>query len=174
MANSNIDIQWIDISKVEPSPRNRNKHSKEQIDRLSKLIKYQGFRQPLIVCKDTNELIVGHARLDAAKKLKLTKIPVSYQKFDDDVMRYAFMTSDNAIALWAELDMSGINADTLELGPFDTELLGIQNWESIAEDKDFAAGSLEDQGQLDQKQPLFCQCPKCGEMFNAYEHKSKD
>ena len=38
----------------------------------------------------------------------------------------------------------------------------------------FSPGSAEEQGQLDQKQPLITQCPNCGECFNAHENKPKD
>jgi hypothetical protein len=73
--------------------------------------------------------------VEAAKANKWTTVPVSYQDFEDEVQEIAHLNADNAIGLWAELDLAGINADTLELGPFDTDLLGLKAWEQIAEDK---------------------------------------
>ena len=49
------DIQMVDIEKIVPNPKNANRHSIEQIERLVKLIKYQGFRNPLIVSKRTGK-----------------------------------------------------------------------------------------------------------------------
>lgn len=67
-------------------------------------------------------------------------VPVVYQGFDSEEAEYAFIQADNAIALWAELDLSGINEDIGELGPdFDIDLLGIKNFEIDVADKDFEA-----------------------------------
>ena len=129
------NVTWVDIKKLKPHPKNRNKHPKEQIDRLAKILMYQGFRKPIVVSNRSGFIVEGHGRVEAAKANKWTTVPVSYQDFEDETQEYAHLTADNAIALWAELDMAGINADTLELGPFDTDLLGLKNWESIAEDK---------------------------------------
>jgi len=128
-------VVWVDPKKLKPHPKNRNKHPKEQIERLAQILNYQGFRKPVVVSNRSGFIVEGHGRIEAALKNKWTTVPVCYQDFEDETQEYAHLTADNAIALWAELDMSGINADTMELGPFDTDLLGIKNWESIAEDK---------------------------------------
>ena len=43
------DIVLIDVDKVIANPKNTNKHSQDQIKRLEKLIKHNGFRDPLII-----------------------------------------------------------------------------------------------------------------------------
>jgi hypothetical protein len=119
----------IPVKDLKPHPKNRNKHPSEQIDRLAKVIEYQGFRHPIIISNLSGFIVAGHGRLEAAKKLKLKEVPVDYQDFETEEQEYAFLTSDNAIALWAELDFSGINADLGNLGPhFDLDLLGIKNF----------------------------------------------
>jgi site-specific DNA-methyltransferase (adenine-specific) len=47
----------------------------------------------------------------------------------DADQEYAFLVSDNAIALWAELDLSSIHKDLPELGLGDLDLLGIRGFE---------------------------------------------
>jgi DNA modification methylase len=74
----------------------------------------------------------------------MKEFPVVYQDFDTDEAEYAFIQADNAIALWAELDLSGINSDLPELGPdFDIDMLGIKNFEIDVADKDFEADEDE-------------------------------
>ena len=91
-------------------------------------------------------------------------MPVVYQDFDSTEAEYAFIQADNAIALWAELDLAGINADIGDLGPdFDINMLGIQDFTLDPADKDFEAGTESDQGQLDQK--TLKKCPECGHEF---------
>ena len=122
-------IQLVDISTLIPHPKNTNKHPKEQIKRLIKLIKYQGFRVPVIVSNLSGYIVSGHARVEAAKELGLTEVPVSYQDFTDSTQEEAFLTSDNAIAGWAELDLSLLNSVVPDFGPdFDIELLGLKNF----------------------------------------------
>ena len=121
--------ELIEVHKLINHPQNPNKHSEDQIERLSKIIDYQGQRSPVVVCKDTGFIIVGHGRKDAMKKLGWEKIAVNYQKFDDDAQRYAHMTADNAIGSWSDLDLSQINMDMLDLGPeLDLDMLGLKDF----------------------------------------------
>jgi hypothetical protein len=121
-------IVWVDVEKLIPNPKNRNVHSDAQIERLAKIIEYQGFRLPLVV-DEQNVIWAGHGRLLAAKKLRLKKVPVSYQQFKNEDQAYAFLISDNSIASWSELDLSGINVDLADLGPdLDIELLGLKEF----------------------------------------------
>jgi DNA modification methylase len=48
-----------------------------------------------------------------------------------------FLQSDNAIAMWAELDLKEINFDLSELGPFDIDLLGIKDFTVTPEEKPY-------------------------------------
>lgn len=124
-------IDLVDVNTLLPHPKNMHKHTPEQIDRLVKLIEYQGMRNPIIVQKGTNLIVAGHGRLMALKKMGATKCPVIYQEFNSEAQLYAYMVSDNAIGKesWAELDLSMVNTEMLDLGPdFDIDLLGIKDF----------------------------------------------
>jgi DNA modification methylase len=121
--------ELINPKDLKTHPKNRNFHPKEQIERLAKILEYQGFRYAIKVSKLSGFITSGHGRALAAIKMGLEKVPVVYQDYDDETMEYADVLADNAIASWAELDFSGINADIGELGPdFDIDLLGIENF----------------------------------------------
>jgi hypothetical protein len=145
-------------SSIRINPKNRNLHSKEQIERLCKIIEYQGFRNPLIISKRSNMLVAGHGRLEAAKKLGIKEVPVMAQDFLDEAQEYAAMISDNAVAFWSELDLSSISTDITDLGPdFDIDLLGIKNFVVDVSDKGFEpSDSIEPDKE-------FKTCPHCGE-----------
>lgn len=137
----------VPIKDILPNEKNRNSHSKEQIKRLCEIISYQGFRVPLIISNRTGKLVAGHGRLLASKELGLTEVPVSYQDFQSDEQEYAAGISDNSIAAWSELDLSGINDDIGDFGPdFDLDLLGI---------KDFKV-------DVSEKKKRKFSCPQCG------------
>jgi hypothetical protein len=148
--------ELVDIRELKSHPKNRNSHSKEQIERLAKILEYQGMRAPLVV--DRNKVIhKGHGTLMAIKKNGWDKAPIVYQDFENEEQSYAFVQSDNAIASWSELDLSGINLDIQDLGPdFDIDLLGIKGFEIDVADREI------DEKELDENIHIDKECPSCG------------
>lgn len=123
------EIVMVPISDVKLDPKNRNKHPEDQIERLKQIIQYQGFRNPIVISNRTGFCKAGEGRVLAARALGLKEVPAIYQDFESEEQETAYGISDNAIALWAELDFSGINTDVPDLGPdFDIDLLGIKNF----------------------------------------------
>lgn len=124
-------IELVPVGSLIQHPKNMHKHSEEQIYRLCELIKYQGFRNPLIVQAGTNLVVAGHGRLLAAQRLGLELVPVIYQEFKSEEQLYAYLVSDNAIGKdsWAQLDLSMINVELENLGPeFNIDMLGIKDF----------------------------------------------
>lgn len=119
----------VDPKQLKDNPKNRNKHGNDQIERLAQIYKYQGIRHPIIISAETGYIVAGHGRKLAAIRAGIKEVPVVIQCFDSQEQEYAFVQSDNAIALWADLDLSGINKDMEFLGPdFDIDMLGINNF----------------------------------------------
>lgn len=124
-----IEIKFVPIGQLKPRPNNRNSHPKEQIDRLIKIIEYQGFRRPIIVSNLSGHVVCGHGRLEAAKKMGIKEVPVIFQDYVDADQEYADHIADNSLQAWSELDLSGINTDIADLGPdFDISWLGIKDF----------------------------------------------
>jgi 16S rRNA G966 N2-methylase RsmD len=121
--------ELIDPKKLKNHPKNRNKHGNDQIERLAKMYEYHGIRHPIIVSKLSGCIVAGHGRKLAAIRAGIKEFPVVYQDFESADHEYTFIQADNAIALWAELDLSGINTDLPDLGPdFDINMLGIKDF----------------------------------------------
>ena len=139
------EIKLVPIEQIIPNPKNPNKHPQEQIDRLAKIIDFQGFRVPLIVSNRSGFLVSGHGRLDCAKSLGVKELPVMYQDFESEAQEYAFVVSDNEIQKWAATDLSMVNLEMLDLGPdFDIDMLGIKDF-VIESPEVFEAQSDEDE-----------------------------
>lgn len=155
--------ELTDPNKLKNHPKNRNKHGQDQIERLAEIYKYQGIRHPIIVSKKTGLIVAGHGRKLAAIRAGIKEFPVVYQDFESDEQEYAFIQSDNAIALWADLDLSLINNDIQDLGPdFDIDLLAIKNFVlDMSEIKNSSAElDLNDFNNFQHK------CPKCSFEWN--------
>lgn len=126
----------IEPHKLVEHPKNPNKHPEKQIDRLAKIIDYQGMRSPIVVSLKSGFITKGHGRLAALKKLGWKKVPVDYQEYDDEAQEYADIVADNAIAEWASLEFQQINSDFIDLGPeLDVEMLGFKDFEIEPIDK---------------------------------------
>lgn len=157
--------QLVPIDSLNPHPKNTNKHSKEQIQRLAKILEYQGWRYPIKVSKQSGFITSGHGRLEAARLLKLDVVPVNFQDYENETQELADLTSDNAIASWAELDLSLINTQLGDMGPdFDLDLLGI---------KDFVLDPAEKVAQCDEDEIPEKVEPrtKLGDIYRLGEHR---
>lgn len=121
--------QMVEIKDLKFHPKHRNKHPKEQIERLAKVLNYQGWRYAVKISKQTGTVTSGRGRVLAAKHNNWKSVPCVYQDYKDADQEYADVQSDNAIASWAELDLAKINEDMAELDPsFDLEVLALKNW----------------------------------------------
>ena len=160
-------ITMVDVNSLIPHPKNCHEHPPEQIERLCKIIEYQGFRNPLTIQAGTNLIVTGHGRTMAAKKLGMKEVPVIYQEFESDEQLYAHLVADNAIGkdTWASLDLSMINLELENLGPdLDIDLLGLKDFviEPI-EKLDLKNSEIDTDNFGDELQHT---CPKCGFEFN--------
>lgn len=168
--STKLDVKYVPLKELKVTPDNRKKHPPEQISRLMKLIAFQGFRVPIIVSNLSGKIVSGHCRLSAAKKMKLTHVPVIYQDFKDEDQERSFLISENAISEWGMLDFSGINEDvaTFDGAEFDLEHLGIQNFTLDRSDKPEAEEDTKT------KTLRFIECPNCKEEFEYKQGKKRN
>jgi len=124
-----------DTSELIPNPRNPNKHPINQIEILSKIIKSQGWRSPIVVSKRSGFIVKGHGRYQAALKLGVDKIPVDFQNYENEAKEYADLVADNRLAELSEVDNDLLKDIITELK--DTDILiditgfteiDIENW----------------------------------------------
>jgi hypothetical protein len=151
-------------------PKNMHVHSDEQIERLCELIKYQGWRNPIIVQKGTNLVVAGNGRLMAAKRLGIEKVPVIEQEFESEAQLYAYMVSDNAIGkdTWATLDLAQVNLEVLDFGPdFDIDMLAIKDFSIIPDTKFEMEEELKE--DMNKKYLLEIQFPNDMEMQDIHD-----
>lgn len=92
------------LEKLIPNPRNDNDHKKEHAELLAKVMKARGVRHPIIVSKNSGFIVAGHLRLMAAKINGYDSYPVDIQEFENEAEEYAFLSSDNNVARYAEFN----------------------------------------------------------------------
>ena len=93
---NNLDIKYVDINELKPYVRNPKEHPDFQIEKIANSINRFGFNVPILVDKD-NEIIAGHGRLLAAKKLNLKEVPIILlENLTPDEVK-AFRIADNKL-----------------------------------------------------------------------------
>ena len=174
MANTPFpEYKTIPVSDLVPYARNSRTHSPQQVDKIAASIREFGFLNPVIVDAQ-NGIVAGHGRVLAAQKLGLTTLPCIEASHLTEAQRKAYVLADNRLALDAGWDneLLRIELQDLDSSGFDLALTGFDIGEltAIFHDVNFAPGSEDEQGKLDQLAPKIVQCPNCGEEYDLREH----
>lgn len=174
------EMQWpadkVERRKVAdliPYARNSRTHSDAQVTQIAASIKEWGWTTPVLIEPDGG-IIAGHGRVMAAQKLGLDEVPCMVAEGWTDAQRKAYVIADNKLALNAGWDYDALKLELQDLGElkFDLTLTGFDIGEMAAmfDQPDFAPGSENDQGKLDELSPKMVQCPHCGDDFDLRQH----
>ena len=129
MAASELSLQHWPIERLIDYARNprKNDHAVEQ---MAAVITEFGFRIP-VVAKSTGELVDGHLRLKAARKLGMTTVPVVLADELSEAQIKAFRLLANRSATWAQWDdaLLALELEDLKLADFDLSLTGFEDGE---------------------------------------------
>lgn len=128
-----LSIKYKSIDELIPYINNSRTHSPEQVQQIAASIKEFGFTNPVLLDGDDG-IIAGHGRLQAAKLLKLTKIPTIRLDGLSDAQKKAYVIADNKLALNAGWDVEMLRLEMTELQDldFDLSLLGFDDKELAA------------------------------------------
>ncbi|HCT45121.1 MAG: DNA methylase N-4 [Phycisphaerae bacterium] len=102
MTTSQLQIEQIRVSDLKPHPANPRVHPKKQIRQIAESIKAFGFRMPVIIDQN-NQLICGHARIEACKLLGQEQVPAVRVTDLDETQIRGLMIADNRlteISIW--------------------------------------------------------------------------
>ena len=110
------------VVELKPFDRNPRTHSESQIAKLMESIKEWGFTIPLLV-DESGELIAGHARLEAAKRLGHPRVPVMVARGWTEAQRHAYVIADNQLALLGGWDADMLSGLVQDLAATDYSLM---------------------------------------------------
>jgi site-specific DNA-methyltransferase (adenine-specific) len=158
-----MNIKEIKISEIKAYINNAKTHDEKQIGMIAESIKQFGFRQPLVIDRN-NEIVVGHGRFYAAKKLGLLTVPCEYADDLTDDQIKAYRLADNKLneSPWdfdkINEELSSINFDMADFG-FDVDL---SNIDTNSADVQVIGDEVPD------KSPLRC---KLGDIWQLDVHR---
>jgi DNA modification methylase len=92
-----LDLTYRNPAKLVPYANNSRKHSDEQINQIASSIKEFGFLQPVLVDAGGG-IVAGHARVAAAQRLKLERVPTISVEHLTEAQIKLFVIADNRLA----------------------------------------------------------------------------
>ena len=146
VAGIQIEMRPLDV--LIPYARNAKQHSDVQVAQIAASIREFGWGAPILV-DGQNNVIAGHGRLLAARKLGLAEVPVVPMAHLTDIQRRALILADNKIGENADWDaeLLGLELAGLMEAGFDLELTGFsaEEWDAlIAGDEDVKEGLTDE------------------------------
>jgi DNA modification methylase len=121
-------VERRSVESLIPYARNARTHSDEQVAQIAASIKEWGWTTPVLV-DETGQIIAGHGRVMAARKLGIEEIPVMVATGWTEAQRRAYVLADNQLAANAGWDMDLLKVELGDLGEagFDLDLIGFDD-----------------------------------------------
>ena len=160
-----MKIVYKKVNDLIPYINNSRTHSEEQVNQIVASINEFGFTNPLLIDEKDN-IIAGHGRLLASKKLKMEEVPCIVLSGLTEAQKKAYIIADNKMALNAGWDFNllSLELENLKELDFDLELTGFSvdeidgllNTNEDIEDNDYEEQDLKENNTQLHK------CPECG------------
>lgn len=119
-------IQYRPPGSLKPYANNPRKHPEKQIVKLMASIRQFGFYLPVVI-DDEGTVIIGEARIEAAKRLGLSEVPVLIEEKLTPSQRRAVRIADNKLAELGTWDLDALAneiKDIIEIGDVGLETFG--------------------------------------------------
>jgi hypothetical protein len=121
-------VQRRSIDSLIPYARNSRTHSEEQVLQIAASIKEWGWTIPVLI-DESDGIIAGHGRIQAARKLGITDVPVIVANGWSEAKKRAYVIADNKLALNSDWNNELLAAELsdLKLENYNVDLLGFSN-----------------------------------------------
>ncbi len=114
-------VEYVSVSKLREHGKSARRHPKRQLKSLCRNIEQFGFIVPLLI-DEHNTVICGHARLQAARILGCSEVPIIRVSHLSEADTRAFRIADNRLAELAEWDQEVLAIELQDLVEIDYEL----------------------------------------------------
>ena len=120
MIKNRIDIIYKNVDELIPYVNNP-RHNENAVDAVASSIKNFGFKQPIVI-DSKNEIVAGHTRLLASKKLGLEEVPVIVADDLTEGQIRAYRLADNKVSELSEWDYDLLDIELSEIEIEDIEI----------------------------------------------------
>lgn len=157
-----MKLTYLPIDSLVPYDKNPRRHPEEQIVALMQAIKEFGFDQPIVVTPN-RVIIKGHGRLEAAKRLALTEVPVVVKAISDTDAKFLRVLDNEVVSNDWDYHALDLEVGALQDSGFDVTLTGF-NLQELEDLPDTVTQSLADSREPALSVPHRT-CNHCGYKF---------
>lgn len=122
-----LSIEFMALSEIKEYAGNAKNHPEEQVDLIAKSITEYGFNDPIAIWGADNEIVEGHGRFLAAKKLNLEVVPVIRLDELTDEQRRAYGLVHNKLTMDSGFDLDALSAELSALSDLDMSEFGFED-----------------------------------------------
>ena len=164
-----LTVEEVPTESLIPYARNAKIHTNEQIDQICESIGEFGFNDPVAVWDGPEgpEIIEGHGRVMAAKKLGLEVVPVVRLDHLTDEQRRAYGIVHNKLTMNTGWDFAKLDEEPEDLQAMEMDAYG---FDSLQIDWDDGVGELTEESYDEPEKKKLC-CPSCGHVDSAERFK---
>lgn len=131
----NLQVEYIPITDIKPYEGNAKLHPESQIEQIMKSIKDMEFLDPIGVWH--GEIVEGHGRYEAARRLGLDKVPVIRLDELTDEQRRAYGLIHNQLTMNSDFDLAALEAELESLSEIDMSDFGFDEPFSMDDIEEF-------------------------------------
>lgn len=164
-----MKLETVGIDTLSPDPANVRKHGQRNMDAIKASLRRFGQQKPIVV--DAKGIVLaGNGTLAAARELGWREIQIVRTELSGS-QATAFGIADNRSAELAEWDekladvLASLKAEDFPLEEIGFDLADLGKLLP----PDFAPGTEDEQGKLDQLEPKMVACPHCRKEFDLRE-----
>lgn len=153
-----IEKNIKDLKPYEKNPRLND----DAVKYVAESIRNFGFKVPIVIDKDNN-IVCGHTRWKACKKLKIDTVPCVVADDLTEEQIKAFRVADNKTSEKSGWDFALLDTELAEIETIDMTLLGFD------EEKNSEPIDLDDEEPKTDRATKIVHCPKCGFAYEVQE-----
>lgn len=117
------------VSTLKPYPDNARVHTPAQVDQIAASIQEWGWTVPVLVDEEGN-IIAGHGRVEAAKKLEIERVPVIVARGWTVEQKRAYVLADNKLALNSSWDDATLQSELANLSENFLQILSFDDFDT--------------------------------------------
>lgn len=136
-----MNIIEKDIKDIKPY-KNNPRINNETVKYVAESIKEFGFKVPIVIDKN-NEIVTGHTRLKASKKLGLTKVPCIIADDLTEEQIKAFRLADNKVSEKSEWDFELLKEELSDIIDIDMTLFDFEMFEQEEQEEEYKPNERE-------------------------------
>jgi len=160
MYDTNLQVEYVSTDDLQEYKNNSKLHPSSQIDQIASSIEEFGFNNPILAWHNDEgepEIVAGHGRLMAARKLGLGELPVVFLDHMSEEQRRAYILVDNKLTMNSDFDYEILTSELDAIIGIDMEDFGFVDMVEF----DFGDEELSEDTYEEPDKELY-RCPQCG------------